>query len=396
MRKFIIFIIIFLISVSINAEDKCLDCHQQNPPKGMEVAAEFNSDELAVSVHSDLLCTDCHNIDPAKKHAKELDVDCGSCHPDAKKQYDESPHLKGRTENISNVPDCVTCHGGHETLNHLDPKSKTHHRNLAEICMSCHADESLSQEIRELPKATMIKSYKNSVHGIALEKGIENAPTCTDCHGSHSSKASDNPDSPIYKTHIAETCGKCHTEIAEHYSNSVHGEMLSKGVLESPTCTNCHGEHNIKQHLDPESTVFATNIVKTCSECHTSEIMTAKFGLKADRIETFKESFHGVANEFGETNTANCASCHGVHDIYRQDNPKSWINKNNISSTCGKCHDDLPEDFVQESVHKSPKDKESGGEYYVRNFYYWFITIIILGFIIYRVLEYKRRVKRVE
>ena len=72
------------------------------------------------------------------------------------------------------------------------------------------------------------------------------------------------------------------------------------------------------------------------------------------------------------------------------------INKDNVVATCGQCHEDLPDDFAHGEVHTTATSKESGGKYYVRNFYIYFITIIILGFVIYRILEYKRRVKRVE
>ncbi|UCE24812.1 MAG: hypothetical protein JSU74_01820, partial [Candidatus Zixiibacteriota bacterium] len=67
----------------------------------------------------------------------------------------------------------------------------------------------------------------------------------------------------------------------------------------------------------------------------------------------------------------------------------------NIQTTCGQCHEDLPEDFAQAAIHTSASDKSSGGEFYVRQFYIWFISILILAFVIYRVLEYKRRVRRV-
>ena len=208
--------------------------------------------------------------------------------------------------------------------------------------------------------------------------------------------AADDPNSPVYKTHIAATCGKCHADIAKVYGESVHGLALSQGSLEAPTCTNCHGEHDIQPPTDPQSKVFATNVSTTCSDCHTAEKIVAKFGLKADRIATFKESFHGAASALGDKRVANCASCHGVHNIYPQSDPRSLINAANVQSTCGKCHEGLPADFAKGAVHTSATVRSSGGKYYVRKFYIWFISIIILGFVVYRILEYKRRVKRVD
>jgi hypothetical protein len=142
--------------------------------------------------------------------------------------------------------------------------------------------------------------------------------------------------------------------------------------------------------------VSAGHVAKTCSDCHASEKIVARFGLKPDRIATFQESFHGAAGELGDTRVANCASCHGVHNIFPQSDPRSMINAANIESTCGQCHKDLPADFAQASVHTSATDPGSGGEFFVRKFYIWFITLLIFGFVMYRVLEYKRRIKRTD
>jgi hypothetical protein len=57
-------------------------------------------------------------------------------------------------------------------------------------------------------------------------------------------------------------------------------------------------------------------VAKTCSDCHASEKIVARFGLKSDRIATFEESFHGAAGALGDIRVANCASCHGVHNIF--------------------------------------------------------------------------------
>ena len=387
---------VLLLSISVSAADKdCLDCHGSGTDSK---AVKVDENSIVSSVHKNLFCADCHDtIYPGKNHRGNKVYACGSCHDSEQKAYLESPHMQGRTANIDQLPTCETCHGGHEILPVDDQYAKTNHRNAVKLCTSCHEDETLQKKSDVLPEPQMIIAYENSVHGKALLiDGNDEAPSCIDCHGSHSFLPSDNPESPVQKTKIAATCGNCHSEIMETYNTSIHGEALAAGVLESPTCTDCHGEHNIKSHFDEESTVYATNVPKTCSECHTSEKVVGKFGLKADRIKTFKESFHGIANEFGEKRAANCASCHGVHNIYKQDNPKSLINKANIENTCGSCHEDLPADFAQGEVHTSADDPESGGKFFVRQFYIIFISLLILGFIIYRVLEYKRRVKRVE
>jgi hypothetical protein len=388
--------VLFLAASSLAQGQKCLNCHIAPPPKDQSGAQHIDTLQILGSIHASAACTDCHTVDPTTRHKGNRTVFCGKCHQEEAESYSKSPHVKGKQASIEKIPTCVTCHGGHDIQKALDPNSRTSHRNAVKICIACHEDQKLTDQVAALPRPAMIKAFENSIHGQALLiKGDSTAPACVDCHGSHSFLAPDDPNSPVYKTHIAATCGRCHDEIAKTYSESVHGHALATGKLEAPTCTNCHGEHSIKAPSDPESKVYATNVSTTCSDCHTAEKIVAKFGLKADRIATFKESFHGAATELGDKRVANCASCHGVHDIYPQSDPRSLINTANIQNTCGKCHEGLPADFARGAVHTSSTMKESGGKFYVRQFYIWFISLLILGFIIYRVLEYKRRIKRV-
>lgn len=383
---------------SARSQDKvCLKCHLiQAGDTVITKATQIDTSAIYSSVHKSIACTKCHVIDPMRSHKVSKARPCGTCHEKESASFNESPHAKGKLEKIERVPTCQSCHGTHDVLATKNPGSATHRSHAYKICITCHEDDKLTSQVPVLPKPERIRAYENSVHGNAFEiKGDTTAPTCTDCHGSHTFLPADDPASPVFKQHISSTCGKCHTEIAEHYSQSVHGITLSKGILESPTCTDCHGEHGILATVDPESKVFVTNVSKTCSECHTAEKVVAKFGLKADRIETFKESFHGAASELGDTRVANCASCHGVHDIFPQSDTRSLINSANIEKTCGECHEGLPADFTKGAVHTSATEKESGGEFYVRKFYIWFISILILAFIAYRVLEYKRRIRRV-
>ena len=394
--RYLLLPVLLLLPVVVSAQvSPCLECHAAQPHPQAK-AAVVDTTVLQGSVHASLTCTDCHSIDPKVPHAGNRAVFCGKCHNAEAESFSKSPHVLGRQANIEKLPTCITCHGGHEVLAISNPNARTNHRNSVKLCIACHEDEQLTGQVPNMPTASAIKAYENSVHGRALMiDGNMKAPACVDCHGSHNFQPSDQPESPVYKSHVAATCGHCHHDISQTYTESVHGTALVKGVLESPTCTSCHGEHNIAKHLDPESRVYATNVSKTCSDCHASEKVVGKFGLKADRISTFKESFHGAASELGDPRVANCASCHGVHDIYPQSDPRSLINAANIQSTCGKCHDDLPEDFAKGAVHTSATSSSSGGKFYVRQFYIWFISIIIVAFIVYRVLEYKRRIKRV-
>ena len=394
--RYLLLIVLLLPPISVGAQaSPCLECHGAQP-RPQAKATIVDTMGLQNSVHDSVTCTECHAIDPKMPHKGNRTVFCGKCHSAEAESFSKSPHVLGRQANIEKLPTCITCHGGHDVLAITNPNARTNHRNSVTICIACHEDQELTERVSNMPTAAAIKAYENSVHGRALMvDGNMRAPACVDCHGSHNFLPSDQPESPVYKSHVAGTCGKCHHEIAQTYAESVHGAALAKGVLESPTCTSCHGEHSIAKHGEQESRVYATNVSRTCSDCHASDKVVGKFGLKADRISTFKESFHGAASELGDARVANCASCHGIHDIFPQQDSRSLINAANIHATCGKCHEDLPEDFARGAVHTSATSSASGGEFYVRQFYIWFISIIIVAFIIYRVLEYKRRIKRV-
>ncbi len=390
----IVFVLLFVgivLSPTARAID-CLDCHVADAKMGKGKAMVVDPAQIEASVHDGLDCTDCHSIKAGMTHKGNRDVNCVDCHDSEAESFGKSPHSLADTTATDDMPVCATCHGGHNIESAGSPGARTSHRSSVGICTQCHTNVGVMERHEDVPSPEMIRAYEHSTHGRALlEGGISTAPACIDCHGSHSTLPSDDPSSPVFKKEISTTCGKCHGSTATAYNESVHGKALGLGILESPTCTDCHGEHDILSKLDPESHVYSINISKTCSDCHESESLIAKFGLKSDRLETFEESFHGIGVELEDTRVANCASCHGVHDIFSQSDPRSTINAANIEKTCGECHHDLPADFARGTVHTSPGSEGSGGSYNVRIFYYLFIPILLILFVLYRFLEYRKR-----
>jgi predicted CXXCH cytochrome family protein len=63
-------------------------------------------------------------------------------------------------------------------------------------------------------------------------------------------------------------------------------------------------------------------------------------GLQIDQLEKYKTSIHGQKIFKGDSKVANCASCHGNHDIKHVKDPNSKVYPTNIPSTCNKCHGD--------------------------------------------------------
>ena len=165
-----------------------------------------------------------------------------------------------------------------------------------------------------------MRVYSDSVHGHAALGGVHSAASCNDCHSTggtaHRILAPGDALSTINHFNISKTCGKCHRYIAQDYDAGIHGQMTRRGQVESPTCTTCHGEHNILPAEDPRSPVSPNRLAEaTCAPCHESAFLNEKYELPTGRLTSFQDSYHGLKSKAGDTTVANCASCHGAHRI---------------------------------------------------------------------------------
>jgi formate dehydrogenase gamma subunit len=224
-------------------------------------------------------------------------------------------------------------------------------------CVSCHSDVSSDHPDDGLALKTVncgicherhAGSYQASVHGIALAGGMEGAPVCADCHGSHNVVPPASSESPLHYLKLAETCGACHDQAAADVAKSVHGKALAAGYREAPTCTDCHSEHRIAGLKGNTPLKISADV---CSNCHASERINTKFNLPDDRVKTFFNSYHGLAAQYGSATAANCGSCHGWHKVLPSSDPASSIHPANLVQTCGSCHPGASENFAQSKVH---------------------------------------------
>lgn len=371
----------------------CLACHSP----GSKISRAVSLEEFKDSVHGKLSCLSCHEKASKEKHGEEArEVDCRGCHNEEFQSYQSSIHGLAHKEGDLEAPLCVDCHGNHSIQTIDSPESSVSPTNLVQTCLSCHKEKEIETIDPEHSQKEFFLSYEESVHGrISPETGRRIA-VCSDCHGSHAILPSDAARSVINKKNIPADCGSCHPSIFEIFAESIHGLELAKDNDQAPSCTDCHGEHMIARITDPDSSVFASNIPTTCSHCHEAEKLSREFGVPSGKLKTFQDSYHGLALKFGETLVANCASCHGVHDIKPSSDPLSSIHPDNISKTCGKCHPGAGEKYTIGKVHIEAKPESSLGTFLVRQFYIWFISILVLGFIIHIVLETlgRRREKR--
>ncbi|NIR49053.1 hypothetical protein GWO43_11430 [candidate division KSB1 bacterium] len=383
------------------SQESCYECHGDpglviEDEAGNEISLYVDAEVYSNSVHGDFECIVCHYDAEEIPHADDLEkVDCSMCHDDAYEEFQTSIHAEAKAEGAVDAPTCADCHGKHNILPSSNTKSMTNPLNLAATCAVCHADPKIVKKY-DIPIPDPLSAYKQSVHGIAVlsERNFD-AATCSSCHGSHDIRTLGDPESPIYWKNVPETCGQCHDNILQEYTESIHWSMAVRGVRNSPVCTDCHGEHEVKSPEDPKSPVHPLRISSvTCERCHGAELIAERYGIPEARVATFEESYHGLAIKGGSLAAANCASCHGIHMILPSSDPRSLVHPANLRETCGSCHKGATENFAKGPVHLTRSTTPGRVVQFVETFYIWLIAIIIGGMIIHNGSDFIRRSKR--
>ena len=231
---------------------------------------------------------------------------------------------------------CASCHGGDpraedQEIAHDSRKGfrgKPSPRAIPELCGGCHADAAAMKHFNPSERVDQLSEYRTSGHGKALLRGDSTVATCASCHGAHGILPVKDSRSPVFPTHIAQTCNRCHgdaklmaahklpSDVYAKYARSVHGEALAKkGDLSSPTCNSCHGNHGA---APPQ----VGSVANVCGTCH------------AVFAEQFKASPHWEA--FAEMGLPGCVTCHENHDIVP---PTDAFLSTGKAGKCTTCHE---------------------------------------------------------
>ena len=348
-------------------------------------------------------CIDCHGshtIKPASDTTSPVNranvvATCGRCHAEVEEHYLNSSHGKAFKSGLSVAPVCTDCHNEHSINSISDPNSPVSRANEPKICLSCHLD---NKEVLKLTGVSpeFLESIKQSVHLVALSRGNLKAATCSDCHGAHDMLPAGDPRAKIFRNNIPGTCGKsgCHENVAGKYSAGIHGTALAEGNKDAPVCTDCHGDHQILASSNPSSSVSDGNVAQVCSNCHASVKLTERYGLPSQSVGSYLDSYHGLATRGGLTTVANCASCHGAHEIRPSSDPLSPINKANLAKTCGKCHPGADAQFASASVHVLPASKNDPLLYWISQIYVVMIASVIGLMTLHNVFDFIKKAKR--
>jgi hypothetical protein len=295
---------------------------------------------------------------PAAKPAiaAELrDTSCAGCHADGDLFDSEALQIidNFRLDVHAEVGlSCHDCHGGNPGPSTADDmfaaKDESFELNpyrgapqrgdIPGFCGQCHSSPSYMKRFRPDARVDQEQEYWTSHHGAALAEGDENVATCTDCHGVHGIRRVEDPDSPVYPTRVAETCGDCHSDrerMADYtladdvplpvnqqarWRASVHAEaMLERDDLSAPTCNDCHGNHGATPP-GLESVAFV------CGQCHGRESDLFRQSPKREGYERHNE----YLLEAGEQG---CAACHEPPE------PQVWVTGIRSFGECTSCHD---------------------------------------------------------
>ena len=203
-----------------------------------------------------------------------------------------------------------------------------------------------------------------------------------------------DPRSPIFRMNISHTCGKCHSDVTEVYDASVHGKALQQGDFNAPTCTNCHGEHEIQSPSEPTAPTYTSHIAEqTCSPCHGLLKLNEKYGILPDPVASYRNSYHGLASLRGSKVAANCTSCHGVHNILSTNDPNSSIHPANLVKTCGHCHVNATQEFAKSYIHATPESFEDRLAAVVKEIYIYLIVLVIGGMLLHNFIIWLKFVR---
>ena len=227
-------------------------------------------------------------------------------------------------------------------------------------CRTCH--EALGDRPSSL--------FKSDVHASA---GI----SCADCHGGN--PRSDDMETGMSKEAgftgvpegdgISAVCASCHSDPDrmrtfgsklstgqwDALQQSVHGKPGTKGGSRIAQCTNCHPAHGVLSKSNPRSPVYPLNVVATCTRCHSNAAYIRGYNpsLAVDQQDKYRTSVHGMLNAKGDSKVAQCASCHGSHDILAHTEPNSHVYATRLPQTCARCHSDA--EYMK--AYKIPTDQ---------------------------------------
>jgi predicted CXXCH cytochrome family protein len=198
----------------------------------------------------------------------------------------------------------------------------------ADECGVCHGSGR--------PTGTRQPETPPNYDAAALRASPHAGVACQDCHVDL--KGQEFPHPARLK---AVDCGGCHATERQQYVESLHGQAAARGERLAPTCTSCHGAHDVLRASDVRAPTHTVNIPLLCGRCHhEGSPVQLRFHIPQDSIlQNYSESMHGEGLfRKGLLTTAVCTSCHTAHHVLPHTDARSSIARGNVVRTCMQCH----------------------------------------------------------
>ncbi|HAH07666.1 MAG TPA: hypothetical protein DCM05_14280 [Elusimicrobia bacterium] len=364
---------------------ECLGCHGQDgftaERGGKTVPLFVDGSTVSASVHGPLQCVACHADLAGKElpHPPAAAVDCGTCHAEPLKLFQDSLHGKALGRGDKLAPRCQNCHGGHAILPVKDIRSAVAPIKVPYVCGSCHREGAPAAKQRPIHQSNILENYSESIHGEGLlKKGLSVSAHCASCHGAHQILPHTDPRSSIARKNIAGTCQKCHAEIQETHRKVIDGKLWQEKPDAVPVCADCHQPHKARKvfydqgmsdrdclrchaqsglrarngrsmSVDPAKLMGSMHAKTACAQCHAGAMASKRrpcetvkkvdcAACHSDQVAQHRESVHGKLLEKGDPNAPDCVECHGAHGVLGRKDPKSATYPPNVPALCARCH----------------------------------------------------------
>jgi hypothetical protein len=141
---------------------------------------------------------------------------------------------------------CVNCHGGDAQEDSDLAMSAARgfkpyplRKGVPDFCGTCHGDAAFMRRYAPSQRVDQLARYRRSVHGVQFAQGNMAAANCIDCHGIHDTRAVNDPQSYVYPSRVADTCGGvCHGVVLKE---STHAKAFA--MVKGMACSLCHSGH---------------------------------------------------------------------------------------------------------------------------------------------------------
>ncbi len=204
----------------------CEKCHSSNYEKTQDSmhakAAEAGNLDAPI-------CTDCHgahDVRPPNEPRSLISETCRQCHTEIVDTYRQSVHGAAlMSDENPDVPVCTDCHGVH---NIQDPRTAQFRIAQPELCAGCHSNKQLMDKYGL--SSDVYSIYKRSWHGVDVSVYKAKWPTiwhdsavCSDCHGVHDIRSTNDPQSSVNPKNLLTTCQKCHPTAGPNWTDAWTG-----------------------------------------------------------------------------------------------------------------------------------------------------------------------------